>query len=118
MSLFFDGGRASGNPFISSLPLTALLKTNQTSLDLDPSLSLSALLPLPLDQLLSSTYHLQYTGSLPAPPCTPDVTWLLLLTRLPVLSPADVSQLKAVAEYAEQRGVPTRKLAGRVLSVS
>jgi len=97
LSLFFDGDRSSANPFISSLHLTAILATNQTSIDLDPLLSLSPLLPLPLDHLLSSTYHVHYTGSLPVPPCTPDVTWLLLLTRLPALSPTDVSQLTALA---------------------
>ncbi len=118
MAIYLEHRSADGKQAILSLLLAAgaeshpVLQTLWNNLPLDRGREFSPDAVIDLAQLVpAEPGHFLYTGSLPTPPCTEDVLWVVMKQPLPI---AD-EQLAVFARLYPRNGRPIQPANGRLL---
>jgi len=118
MAIYLEHRSADGKQAILSLLLAAggeahpVLQTLWNNLPLDRGREFSPDAVIDLAQLVpADPGHFLYTGSLPTPPCTEDVLWVVMKQPLPI---AD-DQLAVFARLYPRNGRPIQPANGRLL---
>lgn len=118
MAIYLEHRSAEGKQAILSLLLAAggethpVLQTLWNNLPLDRGREFSPDAVIDLAQLVpADPGHFLYTGSLPTPPCTEDVLWVVMKQPLPI---AD-DQLAVFARLYPRNGRPIQAANGRLL---
>ena len=118
MAIYLEHRSADGKQAILSLLLAAggeahpVLQTLWNNLPLDRGREFSPDAVIDLAQLVpADPGHFLYTGSLPTPPCTEDVLWVVMKQPLPI---AD-DQLAVFARLYPRNGRPIQAANGRLL---
>jgi hypothetical protein len=93
ISLFFD--RKKGGNSESALFTALNLRRVGVDYIVPPMPDFCIPLNKVLDKAISETFFIEYPGSLPYPPCTPDVQWFLLNAPQPISD----AQLETVQSY-------------------
>ena len=118
MAIYLEHRSAEGKQAILSLLLAAggeahpVLQTLWNNLPLDRGREFSPDAVIDLAQFVpADPGHFLYTGSLPTPPCTEDVLWVVMKQPLPI---AD-DQLAVFARLYPRNGRPIQPANGRLL---
>lgn len=118
MAIYLEHRSADGRQAILSVLLAAggsanpVLQTLWNNLPLDRGREFSPDAVIDLAQLVpADPGHFLYTGSLPTPPCTEDVLWVVMKQPLPI---AD-DQLGVFARLYPRNGRPIQPANGRLL---